>query len=176
MFLRRHCTQRAFTLVEVVLVVMIIGVLSAIAIPVLAKYQLKTKTAEGKTNLAAIRTGEQAYFSEFKTFLAVAPEPPAIPGALRAPFDDAGSGFSTLGFDAEGSVFFSYGVAVSADGVGFTADAGADIDGDGVVQFWGYTKPDGGGAMPDGAVGCPPAGLTPTQIGPCDPSYGNSVF
>ena len=174
--LRRIGMRAGFTLVEVMLVVMIVGILATIAIPLLSSYQLKSKTAEGKTNLAAIRTGEQAYFSEFETFLAIDPEPATIPGPQRVAFDDVGSGFAALGFDAEGNVYFSYGVAVTGDGVGFTADAGADIDGNGVVQFWGYTKLDGGGNKIDGNVGCPAAGLSADQIGPCDPTHGNSVF
>lgn len=158
------------------LVVMIIGALATISIPIFAKYQLKSKTAEGKTNLSAIRVSEDAYYSEFETYLAVNPEPPAIPGATRVAFDSIGTSFSLLGFDPEGTVFFSYGIAVSADGVGFTADAGADIDGNGVVQFWGYKRLDGGNASVPGSVGCPVAGLSELSVGPCDPTYGQSVF
>lgn len=165
-----------FTLVEVLLVVLILGALSAISLPLLANYQLKSKTAEGKTNLGAIRVGEEDYFSEFEVYLGVDPEPATVPGATRVGFDEAGSGFADLGFDPEGNVFFSYGVAASADGVGYTADAGADIDGNGIVQFWGYTKPDGSNVLVPGKVGCPVAGLVVGQIGPCDSTHGSSVF
>ncbi len=155
---------------------MIIGILSAIALPLFANYQLRSKTAEGKVNLAAIRISEAAYYSEFEVYLAVAPEPAVIPGSQAVAFDGAGSGFAPLGFETDGRVYFSYGVVVSADRVGYTADAGADIDTDGIVQFWGYTKPDAAGNVIDGAVGCPAAGLAVTQVGPCGPTYGNSVF
>jgi len=165
-----------FTLIEVLLVVVIIGVLATVSIPVLSKYQLKSKTAEGKTNLGAIRVGEEAYFSEFETYLVVDPEPATIPGSTRATFNDAASGFAELGFQPEGTVYFSYGAAVSGDTVGYTADAGADIDGNGVVQFWGYTKRDGSGALVPGKVGCPVAGLVEGQVGPCDSTHGQSVF
>ena len=73
-------------------------------------------------------------------------------------------------------MYFSYGVAVSADGAGYTADAAADIDADGFPQFWGFARPDGSGALAPGQVGCNVAGLTAEQVGPCDPSYGKSVF
>jgi len=73
-------------------------------------------------------------------------------------------------------VYFSYGVGVSADGVGFTADAGADIDANGFVQFWGYTKADGGGARVPGEVGCDVTGLVSETIGPCSATSGRSVF
>jgi len=62
------------------------------------------------------------------------------------------------------------------DRVGYSIDAGADIDEDGVVQFWGYTKPDGSGNLVAGEVGCDVAALTPLQTGPCDPAAGQTIF
>ena len=91
-------------------------------------------------------------------------------------FNNITSDFGPLGFAPEGRVYFSYGVAVSGDGSGFTADAGADIDADGFVQYWGYATPDGGGALVAGKVGCNIAGLQPESVGPCTPSSGQSVF
>ena len=91
-------------------------------------------------------------------------------------FDPINSDFADIGFAPEGSVYFSYGVAVSADGAGYTTDAAADIDADGIVQFWGYAKPDNGGALVAGQVGCNVAGLSPGQVGPCDPTAVSSVF
>jgi type II secretory pathway pseudopilin PulG len=158
------------------IVVMIIGALSAVALPIFANYQLKAKTAEGKTNIGAIRLVEEAYYSEFEVYLPVAPEPATIPGKQSGLFDGPGSDFASLGFDPEGQVFFSYGVAVSGDKVGYTIDAGADLDANGIVQFWGYAKPDGSAARVDGAVGCLSAGLSLLQAGPCDPTRGSSVF
>ena len=165
-----------FTLLELIIVVTLIGALSAIAIPLFIRYQLKSKSAEGKTNLGAIRTLEEAYFSEYEGYVTAVPEPAMVPGASRSVFDPINSDFSDLGFAPEGPVFFSYGVAVSADGAGYTADAAADIDADGIVQFWGYAKPDRGGALVAGQVGCNVAGLTPLQLGLCDPTAGGSVF
>ena len=168
--------RAGFTVLELMIVVMIIGVLATVALPIFANYQLKAKSAEGKTNIGAIRLVEEAYYSEFDTYLAVAPEPTTVPGKQSTNFDAAGTTYGALGFDPEGQVFFSYGVAVSGDGMGYTVDAGADIDADGLVQFWGYAKPDVGAALVDGAVGCTAAGLAPKQTGPCDPSHGRSVF
>ena len=75
-----------------------------------------------------------------------------------------------------GIFYFSYGVTASADGQGFSADAGADIDANGLVQFWGYTQPDGAGVAPPGQVGCNVAALTPLNVGPCDPNAGRTTF
>lgn len=168
--------RSGFSLLEVVIVVLIIGVLASIAIPRFMTYQLKAKSTEAKTNLGAIRVAEEAYFSEFEHYLSVAAEPAIVPGGQSTIFDGRNSEFAGLGFSTDGNVYFSYGVGVSADGVGYSADAAADIDEDGVVQFWGYTKLDGAGEQVAGQVGCNIAALTPLQIGPCDPAAGQTIF
>lgn len=156
-------------------VVAIIGILSAVAIPLLLNYQLRSKSAEGKSNLGVIRVLEHSYFSDHGQFLSVDPEPPLIPGSRAAAFN-AAAGFHPLGFEAEGRVYFSYGVNVTDDGVGYTTDAAADIDSDGFPQIWGFSKPDGAGARGPGRVGCNVAALKSEQVGPCDPTHGTSVF
>ena len=173
---RRSRRRSGFSLVELMIIVVILGVLATIAIPVFLVYQLRTKTAEAATNIGAISVSELSHFSEFGRFLTIAPEPPLIPGVHPVVFDGATSGFSELGFQPEGRVYFSYGVAASADGTGYTIDAGSDIDGDGVVQFWGYVKPDGAGGRPAGQVGCDANFLAPETIGPCFLNAGRSVF
>jgi len=173
---RRPTHPNGFSLLEVVIVMLIIGTLAAVAIPRFVVYQYRTKSAEAKINLSSIRVAEEAYYSENETYVSVAPEPPVLPGGLATVFDGKTSGFSELGFDTEGNVFFSYGVAVSTDRTGYTIDAGSDIDEDGIVQLWGYTKPDALGARPAGQVGCNPTGLSPLVISPCDPDAGTSIF
>jgi type IV pilus assembly protein PilA len=56
--------KKGFTLIELMIVVAIIGILAAIAIPNFLKFQAKSKMSEAKTNLGAIYTGELAYFGE----------------------------------------------------------------------------------------------------------------
>ena len=57
-------SRKGFTLIELMIVVAIIGILAAIAIPNFLKFQAKSKTSEAKTNLKAIYTAETAYYSE----------------------------------------------------------------------------------------------------------------
>jgi prepilin-type N-terminal cleavage/methylation domain-containing protein len=173
---RRGHGRSGFTLLEVMIAVAIIGVLAAIAIPLLASYQLRSKSAEAKTNLSAIRVLEEGFYSENQMYRSANAEPATIPGSVAVAFDGVGSDFGSLGFVPEGYVYFSYGVAVSDDGSGFTADAAADIDGDGFVQYWGYANPNSGGVLVGGKVGCDVAGIQPEAVGPCTPSSGQSVF
>ena len=56
-----------FTLIELMIVISIISILAAIAIPNFLKYQLKSKTAEAKTNLGSIKIVQEVYKSEYDT-------------------------------------------------------------------------------------------------------------
>lgn len=56
--------NRGFTLIELMIVVAIIGILAAIAIPNFIKFQARSKQSEAKTNLKALFTAQKAFFSE----------------------------------------------------------------------------------------------------------------
>lgn len=163
----RGRSQHGFTMIELMITVAILGILSSIAIPVFQRHQLSAKSAEVKSNLSSLRVVEESHFSERGGYIPASPEPALIPGSIATDFDTAGSDFAQLGWSPEGRVYFSYGVAVSTDLSGYTADGGADIDGDGLVQLWGYTKPDGAGAVINGAVGCDASFLTHVELGRC---------
>jgi type IV pilus assembly protein PilA len=58
----------AFTLVELMVVVAIIGILSAIAIPNYQRYQARSRQSEAKMNLSTGYTMEQGFYAEAGSF------------------------------------------------------------------------------------------------------------
>lgn len=60
--------QDGFTLVELMVVVAIIGLLSAVAIPNFKKYQAKAKVSEAKLQLSALYTAESSFFSDYNIY------------------------------------------------------------------------------------------------------------
>ena len=178
-------SNKGFTLIELMIVVAIIGILAAIAIPNFLRFQLKSKSSEGKVNIAAIRTAEESYLAEFGVYVAAAVNPATVPGTTKIPMVvNPGVDFDQLGWSPEGNVFFQYAVNYAvATPSAYTISAAADIDANTTNQAWGYVKPNGvGGATLVGVhAECPNTGTGPLMdqlntVGPCGPTYGQSEF
>jgi type IV pilus assembly protein PilA len=191
-----------FTLIELMLVVAIIGVLAAVAIPDFLRFQMRAKASECKTNLKAIAVGEESFRAEHGTYVAATTEPAAVPRGQKTswPITDcsapawSGHGFCLIGWMPEGETYYQYEVVAApspAASAGvldvFTADAASDIDGDGATSSFGYVKgTDATGANAvAGNLGCSGTGTFDhatmsagvfATVGPCDATSGLSVF
>ena len=64
----RLTAKKGFTLIELLIVVVIIGILAAIAIPKFATTKEKAYVASMKTDLRNLATAEEAYFSGYNTY------------------------------------------------------------------------------------------------------------
>ena len=137
--------NKGFTLIELMIVVAIIGILAAIAIPNFRNYQLKAKTSEAKVNLASIAMGEEAYYAEIGVYLVCAASSSATPGAAKIDWTPS-TGFTSIGFaPKDTTVYYVYDVASGA-GTGesiansFVASATGDLDGDSTSGVYTITE------------------------------------
>lgn len=121
--------QKGFTLIELMIVVAIIGILAAIAIPNFLNYQLKSKTAEAKTNLGGVKTALESYRAENDTYLTCVANPATVPAATKSAWATGATGWSDIGFAPAGSVYYQY--SVSGGISNFSATATGDLDGNG---------------------------------------------
>ena len=112
-----------FTLLELLIVVVLIGILATVAIPQLSRSFEATRQAEARTVLGHLYQGEKAYFQEKNTYVAATSS--SNPLAMDIPAD------------ASTENYFKYSVA-SADSTHFVATATRKVAADtGRSPAWG---------------------------------------
>ncbi|HEX4382481.1 MAG TPA: prepilin-type N-terminal cleavage/methylation domain-containing protein [Myxococcales bacterium] len=151
--------KKGFTLIELMIVVAIIGILAAIAIPNFIKFQARSKQSEAKANLKAMFTAEKAFVQEKDRYSSYVGEIGFAPERNNryAYFTTAGTAFdsrvgtgsstSTSAMAIEVDVFKGYvsqtaatltcGVTAPAvSATGFVGEAVGNIDTDTTVDVW----------------------------------------
>jgi type IV pilus assembly protein PilA len=151
--------QKGFTLIELMIVVAIIGILAAIAIPNFLRYQAKSRQAEAKTNLGGVFVAQTSFYGEQSRYGDFSQIGYALAGASNrytyrsgAATSNAGgggnssntnnvdrlqAGVGVLANDGQGALAI---VANNQPGnsatPGFTATAVANLDNDPTIDQW----------------------------------------
>jgi len=111
--------KKGFTLIELMIVVAIIGILAAVAVPAFLNYITRSKTAEAPLMLENLTNAEIAFWSRPRydtatgaalvaCYLGSGAMPSTTPGPTKQDWNDSVGNLNALGFSASSQVYFSY--------------------------------------------------------------------
>ena len=132
----RQKVFRGFTLIELMIVVAIIGILAAIAIPNFIKFQTRARQSEAKANLKGIFTSKKASYSENLTY-SNGPSGFVAEKGNRYTYRFSGTTGQIVGSDSTGASSECAEVTPASETTtAFTSTACANIDADSFVDGW----------------------------------------
>jgi prepilin-type N-terminal cleavage/methylation domain-containing protein len=148
----RGSVRSAFTLIELMITVAIIGILAATAIPAFMGYTRRAKASEATGNLKAIFTGAASYYLAERSSAGIGASSaghctvsatgllPAAPGGVKQQANfSAVPSFSEIGFSVADFIYYGYAIDSAGASCGGVADrnnvytfyAEGDLDADG---------------------------------------------
>ncbi len=141
--------KHGFTLVELMIVVAIIGVITAVAVPSFYRYQNRSKFAEAYVNLRALAEAQQSAFAVNSVYLSTSSSwPGGGLGKNKRNSKIIEDKFGSIGWAPDGDVYFDYSTATNVSDVGcdaeptaFTATAYGDLDGNDFISLVKYVHP-----------------------------------
>ena len=132
MFSKFHNRQKGFTLIELMIVVVIIGILAALAVPRFMRASTKSKQSEAKQILKQIYTMEQTYRQEYSSYW----------GQGTSASAAAQNAFATIGVEVMTSARYTYTITTASTTTLLVTATSSVLDDDATVDTW--TINDGG--------------------------------
>jgi prepilin-type N-terminal cleavage/methylation domain-containing protein len=147
----KNLKQRGFTLIELMIVVAIIGILAAVAIPAFMDYMKKSKKTEASLQLNKIMKNDKTFFVTNARYVTDpgAKKPAGIPCPNKLSVDStwpSDTGWAQLDFQIDEPNLFNYTYTGGSTAATAIAQGDLDCDGTSITYTLNMTSPQGNAA------------------------------